>query len=703
MDNLKLFEQSRLLWRPPNPSRTRVEAFRRFVNHKHGLRLKDYEDFHAYSVQDYTFWLDLWEFLGITSSIPPDPLRIVEPGRAPYLPNWFPGARLNYAENLLCRSDDGIAITFARENALDSGIDAKERSRRIQDVTWRELRKMVGQLTAGLRAEGVTIGDRVAAILMNSPIAVALALAVSAVGGILSPTAPDMGTQGILERYRQIRPRLLVAETSAIYTGKSMDLLPKLREVARALSDYDLKKVVLVPGAAATSTGIRDVPLSVTLDEFVASGLSYSGALTFEQLPFNQPLYILFSSGTSGPPKCIVHSAGGVLLQNKKDNALGFGMGVDDTYFQFTTTGWMMWPFMLAALAGGTRLIAYDGSPFYPDVKEFLKFVSEQRITVFGTSPRFLSELHSRGIHPLDLAPFDSLRILFSTGSVLTAPMFEWTQHAFGENVHVLSGSGGTDICGPFVGGVESRPVYSGEIQGKCLGMAVEIFDPEGRNIENTGTPGELVCTRPHPSLPVSFWNDNDGEKLRKAYFDTYPGVWRQGDFLALNPRTKGLMILGRSDGVLNPSGVRFGSAEIYAVLESPPPPYQFSQAIADALCVGQRRDRDKDERVLLFLLMRPGHRLTSELKRDIRESIKKALSARHVPAYIFEVDDIPYTVNSKKIEIAVKQIVSGSKLKPSGTVANPESLKQYYRFYEIELLDESGHPVTDQKAKPKL
>ncbi|KAL5479092.1 hypothetical protein ACEPAI_2380 [Sanghuangporus weigelae] len=702
MVSQKLFDQSRVLWCPPNPSMTRGEYLRRFINHKHGLQLKNYDDLHAYSVKDYTFWLDLWEFLGITSSIPPDPSKILEQGRAPYLPNWFPNARLDYAENLLSRSDDGIAITFAREDALAHGNSFE--NQRIQHVSWRELRIDVARWVAALRAEGIRVGDRVAIILTNCPTAIALALAVSAVGGVLSPTAPDMGIQGILERYKQIRPCLLVAETSSLYAGKFTDLKPKLNEVAGVLKEFGLQKVVLVPGAgSATGERMTNTPLSATMDEFLQGGSGYSGPLTFEQLPFNHPLYILFSSGTSGPPKCIVHSAGGVLLQNKKDCGIGFGMGVDDTYFQFTTTGWMMWPFMLAALSCGTRLIAYDGSPFHPDVKDFLKFISEQRVTVWGTSPRFLTEIHARGIHPLNLASFESLRILFSTGSVLTAPMFEWTQHAFGEGVHIASSSGGTDICGCFVGAVESRSVHSGEIQGKSLGMAVEVFDPEGRNIEHTGVPGELVCTRPHPSLPIGFWGDEDGEKLRKAYFDFYSDVWRQGDFIVLNPRTKGLMILGRSDGVLNPSGVRFGSAEIYAVLDSPPPPYDFTQSIADALCVGQRRAHDDDERVLLFLLMRPGHRLTPELKKDIREAIRKALSPRHVPAYIFQVDDIPYTVNSKKIEIAVKQIVSGSNLKPSGTVANPDSLRQYYKFYDVESLDENGKPVANRNEKSKL
>ncbi|THH02274.1 hypothetical protein EW026_g590 [Hermanssonia centrifuga] len=335
-------------------------------------------------------------------------------------------------------------------------------------------------------------------------------------------------------------------------------------------------------------------------------------------------------------------------MNGMKEGSFAYNMSSDDTYFQYTTTGWMMWNAMIPSLANGTRLIAYDGSPFHPDVRAFLKFVSDQGVTILGTGPRFLTEVQSNGIEPLKLASFDSLRVIMSTGAVLTAPMFEWTQEAFGPSVHIASVSGGTDICSGFVTAAPTLPTYAGEIQVKSLGMAVEIFDHEGKSIEDTGLPGELVCTRPHPSMPIRFWGDKNDEKYRKSYFDTYPGVWRQGDFMVKNPSTKGLIILGRSDGVLNPSGVRFGSAEIYSVLE------QFRDVLDDSF---------------------------------IREAIRKALSARHVPAYIFEIQEIPYTVNNKKIEIAVKQIVSGSNLKPSGTVANPESLQLYYKYRNLEQL----------------
>ncbi|KAF9460715.1 hypothetical protein BDZ94DRAFT_1375274 [Collybia nuda] len=638
----------RLLWTHRQPSATPVEIMRRMVNRKHGKKLLNYHDLHKYSVEDFTFWLDLWEFLGIISSIPPNPkqsTKIIIEGQLREVPLWFPGARLNYAENLLYRQDDSVACTVSGESGL------------VTNYTFREL-----------------------PIVTNSITAVTIALATASIGGIFSSTATDMGTEGILDRYRQIRPRFVFAETEVIYGGKTVNLLSKVTNVIRDLSDKGLQQAILLPSARTGKEIHHDIVNSTILSTFLNSGDDRE--LSFEQLPFNQPLFILYSSGTSGKPKCIVHSAGGVLLQTKKDIRLGFGLSHDDTYFQYTTTGWMMWTFMLTGLACGSRIVLYDGSPFHPDLQTYLKFINDQGVSVLGTSPRFLAEILGRGIKIMDVGPFESLRVIGCTGAVLTSPMFEWTQKEFGGNIHLISTSGGTDICGSFVTGTPNLPVHSGvEIQAKTLGMKVEVFDPAGNNIEHTGQPGELVCTRPHPSLPLRFWGDTSGERLRDAYFNMYPGIWRQGDFMVVNPITKGIIILGRSDGVLNPSGVRFGSAEIYSVLE------KFSESLDDSLCVGQRRSRDMDERVLLFLKMREGYAFTQQLESDIKIAIRTSLSARHVPSFIFEVKDIPYTVNGKKIEIAVKQIVSGSDLQPSGTVANPESLKLYYKYRDIENL----------------
>ncbi|KAJ8584275.1 acetoacetate-CoA ligase [Rhizopogon salebrosus TDB-379] len=674
------FDQSRLIWTPAYPSQTACEKLRREINLKHGINLGDYHDLHAYSVSNYIFWLDLWQFMGIVSSVPPDPTKIVQRGKYKEVPEWFPGARLNYAENILYRNDDGIACTASNELGV------------VKHYTFRQLREMVRKMAAAMRANGLKAGDRVAAIITNSITAVVVALATSSVGAIFSSTATDMGTQGILDRYTQIKPKFIFTETEVIYAGKTVNLVQRASEVEQDLRTYGVERIITLPSVKTGGTVPESLHIhnSITLDSFLAFG--DDRPLEFEQLPFSHPLYILYSSGTSGPPKCIVHSCGGALMASKKDCMVGFGILPTDVYFHYTTTGWMMWPFMLAGLACGARIILYDGSPFHPDLKGYLKFVHDQGVTVFGTSPRFLTEVQLRDIKPLEIGSFVAIREMVVTGAVLTAPLMAWVHEAFGGKLHIGSSAGGTDVFCSFATVVLSAPLYTGELQGKSLGMAVKIFDPAGNNIEHTGQPGELVVTRPHPSIPIYFWGDESGEKFRKAYYDVYPGIWRQGDFVVKNPKTNGFIFLGRSDGVLNPSGVRFGSAEIYTILES------FSGELDDSLCVGQRRTQDTDERVLLFLKMRPGRTLTLALIDRIKSAIGTSLSARHVPAYVFETTDIPYTVNGKKIEIVVKQIVSGSNLKPSGTVANPESLNLYYKYKDIE-----GLVGANVKTKPKL
>ncbi|KAF7315820.1 AMP-binding domain-containing protein [Mycena indigotica] len=656
------FADSKLIWTPSRPTWTAVERFRRFINTKHGLNLEDFHALHKYSVEDYAFWADLWDFLEISSSVPPGD-KILEPGNLPEVPRWFPAARLNYAENLLIRpKSDSIVITAGGESG------------RVSHYSRRELHELVRQMTCAMRKHGLQKGDRVAAIVNNTITSVVICLATASIGAIFSSTASDMGTQGVLDRYRQIAPKFIFSETEVTYAGKRIDLLPKVTQVFQDLRKYGAEQMITLPSLINGKE--ISVSQSKTLSQFLS--VDDGSPLVFEQMPFSAPLFILYSSGTSGPPKCIVHSGGGVLLQNQKELKLHVGLEEGEAYFQYTTTGWMMWTFMLSGLALGARLLLYDGSPFHPDLHAYLKFINDQRVGVFGTSPRFLAEVQGRGINPLDIGSFADLKTLSVTGAVLTTPMFEWSHKAFGARAHILSPSGGTDVCSGFVGGCPSLPVYSGEMQCKSLGMAIEIFDQEGKNIEQTGVAGELVCTRPHVSLPLGFWGDTTGAKFRDAYYNMYPGIWRQGDFIVMNPKTQGLMILGRSDGVLNPSGVRFGSGEIYNVLE------QFSSVIDDSLCVGQRRATDKDERVLLFLKMRSGHTLDDNLIKQIKDAIRAALSIRHVPAFILPIEDIPYTVNGKRIEIAVKQIVSGSNLKPSGTVANPESLKLYYKFRDL-------------------
>ncbi|KAH8814724.1 acetoacetate-CoA ligase [Flagelloscypha sp. PMI_526] len=693
------FSKSHLTWQlstAPQSTRPQVLDFIETINTKHGLNLKTYHDLHEYSVTNYDFWLDLWTELDFKASVPPS--KVYEPTKNRAFHTWFPGARLNFAENLLVREDDGIAVTYSNENY------------QCIHYSWKELHDLVRQYAAALRVNGLQVGDRVAAIISNRVEAIAIALATISLGGIYSSTATDMGPSGILDRYRQIQPKFIFSDVEVQYSGKIIDLREKVNAV---VTDSALRKgliqCILLP-SIVTGKALGGVPSSTSIAEFLATG--DNKPLTFAQLPFDHPAFIVYSSGTSGPPKCIVHSGCAGLMHGKKDKKLAYDLRPGQTFFQYTTTGWIMWTAMICALSLGVRIVLYDGSPFVPDIRTYLKFISDQGVNFLGTSPRFLSEVKGQGITPMAIAPFKSLRGMSVTGAVFTPPMQEWTQNAFsdssiGRNVHIISMSGGTDVCAGFITGTPILPTYAGEIQTKALGMAVSVFSspPSRQALENSGEPGELVITRPHPSVP-RFWGDDEKRsKMYNTYFGEYDDqdnkllepVWRQGDFIVMNPKTKGFVHLGRSDGVLNPSGIRFGSAEIYTVLEAPP----FTIWIEDTLCIGQQRlPVDTSERVLLFIKMRPSEvgKLTTERKELIRKRIGELRSKRHVPDGIWEVKDIPYTVNGKKIEIAVKNIVSGRGIKNSGTVANPESLKEYEKFRDIEKYLDSKNPTISTK-----
>ncbi|KAH6974321.1 acetoacetyl-synthase [Ilyonectria sp. MPI-CAGE-AT-0026] len=638
--------------------------------------LTTYQDLHAWSVDPKTapdFWRELFIFENLKPGVVPEQViqNSLEDAFLYPPPQFFPAVRMNFAEHI-----------FQNKRGSDVAIYAcGEGGSNPTKVTWSQLKAQTQAIAGALIQLGVQAGDRVAAIISNCVETIVACLATLSIGAIWSTSSPDMGVAGIMDRLTQIRPKVVFFEASVVYNSKLRDLRGKVAECIgglQGLSEFKLAIIIqrdalMVPQPSAVTK---------TWEQFAASGTGRE--LTFTQLPFSHPGFIVYSSGTTGSPKCIVHSACGLLMQVKKDYMLHLDVKPGDIIYQYTTTGWIMWAMVLCGLSYGGSIVIYDGSPFVPDPMVTLRLASQLKISLFGTSARFLSDLKRMDIKPRDVVDISSLRTVTSTGSVLETDVCEWFyDHAFPPNVHLISSSGGTDLACALIGGDPTSPLYAGEIQVPALGMAVDVFDSSSDShisIQSTGDPGELVCRQPFPSQPVQFWGPGGEEKYKSAYFDRYgPNVWHQGDFVSVLPSTGGYTMLGRSDGVLNPSGVRFGSAEIYSVTS------KISQ-FEDTICVGQRRPSDRDETVLLFVKMKDKVLdLTPDLIASTKAAIRSALSPRHVPKFIFQVNDIPYTVNGKKIELAVKQIVSGKKVTPSGSVANPESLKQFARFLDLE------------------
>ncbi|KAL6253183.1 hypothetical protein RBB50_000905 [Rhinocladiella similis] len=657
------------LWKHRAPEFSQVDVFRRQMNLKYGLSLKTYDDLHRWSVDELeTFSAEVWRYCGIVYSKPPTATAIGLESMWPR-PQWFPGARLNYAENMLATGlavhPDAIAVSACREGGTE-----------WRHLSWVQLRAEVERYVSAFKQAGVGKGDRVAAVMTNSPEVLLVLLASAAVGAIFSSTAPDMGQKGITERYLQIKPKILFVDSEVLYGGRSQDLRGKVGSVVRSLqsASSDLEKVVVTKGRLWQGKNL------VSLDTFLQAPRQ---ELVYEQVEFDYPVYILYSSGTTGPPKCICHAGGAALLQQKKDLMLIKDMGPNSVYYQYTTTGWMMWNYLMAGLSTGARIVMYDGSPSHPSPEYQVQLLSEQGVTEWGTSPKFLAALKQHGLRTMP--NLDNLYLTLVTGSPLSVELSEWFYQKFPRHVATFSSSGGTDLVSAIVNGSMMRPFYAGELATKCLGMAVEVWDLDGKNIEETGDKGDLVITKPFFSMPVTFWGKDGMEKYRKAYFDQFPGIWCHGDFISKNPSTQGFIIHGRSDGVLNPGGIRFGTAELYGIVDKFPD-------VVDCIAVGQRRDHDTDERVLLFLKLaqRP---LTKDLETRIKTAIKTELSARHVPSYILEVADIPYTANGKKIENVVKDIVSGRVPKIGGTAVNPECLDEYKTFADLE-------PAPPVKAK---
>ncbi len=643
------------LWIPSaeRVSRARLTAFMRTLGAAHGVDLSAYDDLYRFSIErPAAFWRSIWHFCGIRGEM--GERAVVDLHRMPGA-RFFPDARLNFAENLLRRQDAEPALIFNGEG------------RRRETWTHAQLHGAVGQFAAALRRADIRPGDRVAGYMPNMPETIVAALGTAAVGAVWSSCSPDFGVQGVLDRFGQIEPRVLVAVDGYYYAGKAHDVAPRLADIARALPSVEHTVIVPYAGTQAAAA----VPRAVTWADFLAAG---GGApLVFEPFPFNHPLYILYSSGTTGVPKCIVHGAGGTLIQHLKEHQLHCDIQPRDRVFYFTTCGWMMWNWLVTALASDATLLLYDGSPFHPDGRVLFDFADETGMTLFGTSAKFIDAVNKAGLSPADTHRLETVRTMTSTGSPLAPESFTFVYEHIKRDIHLASMSGGTDIVSCFVGGNPIGPVWKGEIQARGLGMRVEVFDEHGRSV--VGQKGELVCTQPFPSMPLCFWNDPDGTKYHAAYFEKYPGVWCHGDYVELTERG-GMIIYGRSDAVLNPGGVRIGTAEIYRQVE------QIDE-IVESVVIGQQWEHD--ERIVLFVRLRDGVPLTAELNDRIARRIREHTSPRHVPARIVQVTDIPRTKSGKIVELAVRDVVHGRGVKNREALANPDALDQYRDRVELQ------------------
>ncbi|XP_071515891.1 acetoacetyl-CoA synthetase-like [Panulirus ornatus] len=661
-DKMQANGKDSCLWRPDIRKKTKIDEFREVVNKKFGTSFGDYHDLYKWSVSQYAdFWGTWWEYGGFVCSSPPS--QVVDTSlNITQIPRWFTGTKLNFAENLLRFRDDRVAVYSTGEGQPG-----------ITTITYEQLYKRVGAYARALKGHHVKSGDRVVGYLPNCPAAVEAMLGSASLGAVWSSTSPDFGITGVLERFTQIEPAILFSVEAVVYNDKIHDHLNKLKHVVAGLKH--LKKVVIIPYVhKKNEIDISDIPNSIFLDEFLAEWESEK-EIEFEQVPFHHPQFIMFSSGTTGVPKCMVHSVGGTLIQIAKEHVLHCDLSRDDVFTYYTTTGWMMWNWLVVGLFSGCSLFLYDGSPLLPTPSILWDFVDKLGITVLGTGAKWLTVLEERGVKPRETHDLTSLRAILSTGSPLSVHSFNYVYNDIKADVMLGSISGGTDIVSCFMGSNPSLPVYEGEVQGRNLGMAVEAWGENGQPVFDMR--GELVCTKPFPSMPTQFWNDDGGIKYTKAYFAKFPHTWTHGDYIIINSKTGGITMLGRSDGTLNPSGVRFGSAEIYSIVE------QFEE-VSDSVCVGQRNDAG-EERVVLFLKLHPHAKFTQEFTRRIVIAIRAELSARHVPAVILPISEVPYTVSGKKVEVAVRQIIQGETVKNRAALSNPDSLDLYKNIPQLQ------------------
>ena len=637
------------LWTPSAEriNSSRLTGFMERLGAKTATRFENYGDLHAWSVANMeAFWDFLWDDCGVVGDKGSTILR--DGNRMPGA-KFFPEARLNFAENLLRKTGSEPALIFRGEDKVSTSW------------SWDELQAMVSRMQQAFRSAGLKKGDRVAAMMPNMPHTIAAMLAATSLGAIWSSCSPDFGVQGVLDRFGQIKPHLFIACDGYWYNGKQIEVAEKLGEVVPSLA---ASQTVIVPYLGKAGEIAAALPSTVALDEFINDYLATE--VSFERVRFDHPLYTLFSSGTTGIPKCIVHCHGGVLLQHIKEHQLNCGLGEGDRLFYFTTCGWMMWNWLVSGLASGCSLALYDGSPFFPDGNVLFDYAAQEQFTLFGTSAKFIDAVRKAGLEPAKTHDLSSVMTITSTGSPLAPENFDFVYSGIKSDVHLASISGGTDIAACFVLGIPTQPVWKGEIQGPGLAMATEVWDDDGEPISSGK--GELVCTMPFPSMPVMFWNDPDGTKYHSAYFERFDNVWCHGDFAEWTEHG-GMIIHGRSDATLNPGGVRIGTAEIYNQVEQ-------MEEVLEALCIGQ--EWDDDTRVVLFVRLAEGINLDEDLTKRIKTKIRTGASPRHVPAVIVPVSDIPRTKSGKITELAVRDIVHGRAIKNQEALANPEALELY-------------------------
>ncbi|MCB1663321.1 MAG: acetoacetate--CoA ligase [Pseudomonadales bacterium] len=648
------------LWTPTAERKesANITKFAHWLKDHGAVDAESYQALHQWSVtQPEKFWDAVWDYTGVIGEKGSD--RVLLDGDKMPGAQWYPDAKLNFAENLLRTVDEKVAIVSRLENG----------ERHV--LSYAELYQKVAQLAAALRAAGVVANDRVAAFMPNVAETVVGMLATASIGAIWSSCSPDFGINGVMDRFGQIQPKVLFACDGYFYNGKTIDSLPRIAEILGKIDS--IEKLVLVPvthRSVPQDLNIETLPKVVLFDDFLIK--ENTPGLVFEQMPFSHPLYIMYSSGTTGVPKCIVHSAGGTLLQHLKEHTFHVDLNFDDVLFYFTTCGWMMWNWLASGLARDATLVLYDGSPFYPEPKALIDMVDEEGISIFGTSAKYIAALEKAGVTPKNSHQLTDLKAILSTGSPLSHESFNYVYRDIKSDLCLSSISGGTDILSCFVLGCPTLPVYAGQLQCRGLGMAVEIWDDNGKHIEQKK--GELVCIKPFPSMPVGFWNDPEEQKYRSAYFEQYPNIWAHGDYAEITEEG-GVIIHGRSDAVLNPGGVRIGTAEIYRQVEK-------VEEVLDSICIGQ--EWDDDVRVVLFVVLREGIHLTDQLKQKIRQTIRANTTPRHVPAKLIQVADIPRTISGKIVELAVRQVVHGQKVKNTDALANPQALALFRELEEL-------------------